>query len=158
MVRWDTPSDKIMGGEEEMKLSDIYSTILASVNTITEQTYVIDRAPQVNFSDGYSGTYRYIRPSRITKERRSQGAPETVVEVEVGILAIKPSQDDITAAEDELDSLLNSLLRTGQIAPNIIVYAASTAPTNTQYLAEEGLDAEVPVLACTATIAIRGYY
>lgn len=141
-----------------MKLSDIYTTILSAVTTTTGHSYTLDRAPQVNFSDGYSGTYRYLRPSRITKERRSQGAPETVVEMEVGILSLKPGQDDITAAEDELDTLLNTLLRTGQIAPNIIVYAASTMPTNTQYLTEEGLDAEVPVLAATATIAIRGYY
>ena len=141
-----------------MKLSDIYFTLIEYISDVTGKSYVLNRAPQVNFSDGFSGVYRYVRPSRITKERRSQGAPETVVEMEVGLLALKPNETTIQDAEDELDGLLNALLRTGQIAPNIIVYAASCAPVNPTYTSDEGLSAEVPVLIAQANVAIRGYY
>ena len=149
-----------MGDGEEMihSISDIYNALYTTISTITGQSYVFDRSPQVNFSEGQSGVYRYYRPSRIAKERRSQGTPETVVEFEVGILSLKPSEVEITSAEDELDGLLQSLLRIGQIADNVLVYAANTAPTNTQYVSDEGLSAEVPVLACVATIAVRAYY
>lgn len=141
-----------------MKLSDIYNIIKAKVDELTGHLYLIDRSPQVNFSDGRRGPYRYIRPARIAKERRSQGTPETTIEVEVGILSMAAKDADIAAAEDELDGLLNSLLRLGQIAPNVLIFAANTNPTQEQYLSTEGLDAEVPVIEAVATIAIRGYY
>lgn len=139
-------------------ISDIYNALYTTISTITGQSYVFDRAPQVNFSEGYSGAYRYYRPSRVTKERRSQGTPETVISFDLGIIQLKPSEVEITAAEDELDILLNSLLRIGQIEDNVLVYAAETRPTNMTYTSEEGLGAEVPVLIAQATISVRGYY
>ena len=149
-----------MGDEKEMihSVTDIYNAILSTVNTITGQTYVLDRAPQKNFSDGFSGCYRYLRPTTIQKERRSQGAPETIVTMEVGILSLDATESSIEAVEDELDLLLNSLLRIGQIEQNVLVYAADCTPTAAQYLAEEGLNAEIQVVAARANISVRGYY
>ena len=141
-----------------MKLSEIYTLLKAAIEEITGQTYVFDRAPAVNFSEGYSGTYRYIRPASIVKERRSQGTPETRINMQIGILAFHPTATDIDAAEDELDGLLTRLLRRAQIADNVLIYAAETNPTNNQIIAQEGLDSEVQVLGAVATIALRAYY
>lgn len=141
-----------------MKLTDIYTTLQTNIQTITGQTYVIDRAPQPNFSEGRSGVYRFIRPSSISKTRRTHGAPETIINCEVGIVALKPSSDLIDSAEDELDNLLNTLLRLDELAPNLIIYAAETRPTSEQIVNADGLDSEYKVLEAQATISIRGYY
>lgn len=147
-----------MGDKAQMKLSDIYATILSTVCSLTGETYVLDRSPQQNFSDGYKGTYRYIKPALISKERRSQGVPETIINVEVGILSLDADDTNLTAAEDELDGLLNTLLRRAQIADNLLIYAAQTSPAQEQYLTSEGLDSEIRVCEAIATISIRGYY
>lgn len=141
-----------------MTLSDIYRAIQTKVNTLTGQTYVLTRNPQQNFSEGTSGVYRYLQPTGVSKERRSQGAPETIVQVKVGILQVSGKEADISSAEDEIDSMLNAILRSAQVGDNLIVYASQTAPVGEHYLDADGLDAEVPVLEATATIAIRAYY
>ena len=141
-----------------MTLSDIYNAILAKVNTLTGQTYILDRNPQKNFSEGQSGVYRFLKPSGVEKERRSQGTPESRITVQVGILQLSDKAADMAAAEDELDALTTSLLRTAQIGDNLIVYAAATEPASGQYLDSEALDAEVPFVEATANLAIRGYY
>lgn len=141
-----------------MTLSDIYNAILAKVNTLTGQTYVLDRNPQKNFSEGHAGTYRFLKPASVEKERRSQGVPESRITVQVGIMQMSSKESDMSAAEDELDALINSLLRTAQIGDNLIVYAASTEPASGQYLDADALDAEVPFIEATANIAMRGYY
>ena len=139
-------------------ISDIYNAVYTTILTVTGQSYVFDRAPQINFSEGQSGFYRYYRPSGVSKARRSQGTPETIVSFEVGIVALKPSEQEISAAEDELDGLLQSLLRIGQIEDNVLVYATETRPTNTQYVNDSALDNEIPVLSAVATISVRAYY
>lgn len=141
-----------------MKLSDIYNAILAKVNTLTGETYILDRDPQKNFSEDRSGVYRFLRPTAIEKERRTQMTPETRITVQVGIIRLSDKAADMTAAEDELDALVNALLRTAQIGENLIVYAASTEPASGQYIETEALDSEVPFIQATANLAIRGYY
>lgn len=142
-----------------MTLSTIYETIVSTVSSLTSQTYVLDRSPQKNFSEGFAGVYRYVRPAGVRKERITHGAPLTVITVEVGILALlRATPALMTEFEEEIDSLLNGLLSRAQLADNLIVSAADTQPSQEQILSTEGLDAEVQVVEAIANITIRGFY
>lgn len=141
-----------------MTLTEIYAIVKLKADTITGQSYVIDRAPSVNFSEEYSGVYRFIRPAGVNKERTTRGKVQTTLNIEVGILSTGQASTNIDSIEDEIDGLLNAILGEAQIAPNLIVYAAECRPTSEQIINSEGLEAEVPVIEATATIGIRAFY